>query len=69
MKTAIKPIMVVDRRRGWEGNLMERGATYSRRFNWKVQTKKTLKWSNISVKKYQKMPMLGVSSGTVRINP
>ena len=38
-------------------------------YTWNVHTKNTLKCSNISVKKYQNNPMLGVSSGTERMKP
>ena len=34
---------------------------------WNTQRKKTLKCSNVSVKKYQKRPRFGVWSGTDRL--
>ncbi len=51
-------------------NSVKYGTNYSGNCStWNVHTKKTLKWSNISVKKYQKRPMLGVSSGTDSTKP
>ena len=45
-------------------NLIARGTVYINTLIWKTHTKNILKCSNISVKKYQKRPMLGWRLGT-----
>lgn len=41
--------------------------TNERFLTWKTPTKKFLKWSNISVKKYHQTPTLGVKSDAVKL--